>query len=57
VLGGYDFVNIIYAPTNEVMSLISMELGSRGTIKVTTLPGMEITAFVDMLQGKSTGGS
>lgn len=57
VLGGYDFVNIIEAPTNEVMSLISMELGSRGTIKVTTLPGMEITAFVDMLQGKSTGGS
>ncbi len=57
VLGGYDFVNIIEAPTNEVMSLISMELGSRGTIKVTTLPGMEIAAFVDMLQGKSTGGS
>jgi uncharacterized protein with GYD domain len=57
VLGGYDFVNIIEAPTNEVMSLISMELGSRGTIKVTTLPGMEINAFVDMLQGKSTGGS
>jgi uncharacterized protein with GYD domain len=57
VLGGYDFVNIIEAPTNEVMSLLSMELGSRGTIKVTTLPGMEINAFVDMLQGKSTGGS
>ncbi len=57
VLGGYDFVNIIEAPSNEVMSRISMELGSRGTIKVTTLPGMEINAFVDMLEGKSTGGS
>ncbi len=57
LLGGYDFVNIIEAPTNEVMSRISMELGSRGTIKVTTLPGMSIDAFVEMLQGTSTGGS
>ena len=40
VLGGYDFINIIEAPTNEVMSRISMELGSRGTIKVTTFPAM-----------------
>ena len=57
VLGGYDFVNIIDAPTNEVMSRISMELGSRGTIKVTTYPAMEINAFVDMLQGKVPSGS
>ncbi len=57
VLGGYDFVNIIDAPTNEVMSRISMELGSRGTIKVTTYPAMEIAAFVDMLQGKVPSGN
>ncbi|MFM7119771.1 MAG: GYD domain-containing protein, partial [Gammaproteobacteria bacterium] len=56
-LGGYDFVNVIEAPTNEVMSRISMELGSRGTIKITTLPAMEINSFVEMLQGKSLGGS
>ena len=29
VLGGYDFVNIIEAPSNEVMTRISMELGAR----------------------------
>lgn len=57
LLGGYDFVNIIDAPTNEIMARISMELGSRGTIKVTTYPGMEIGAFVDMLQGKSASGN
>lgn len=57
LLGAYDFVNIIEAPTNEVMSRIAMELGSRGTIKVTTFPGMEISEFVEMLQGKSAGGS
>lgn len=54
LLGGYDFVNIIEAPTNEVMSRIAMELGSRGTIKVTTLPGMEINDFVEMLQSSGS---
>ena len=57
LLGAYDFVNVIEAPTNEVMSRISMELGSRGTIKVTTLPGMEINAFVEMLQSASPSSS
>jgi len=57
VLGSYDFVNIIEAPTNEVMSRISMELGARGTIKVTTLPGMTIDSFVDMLQGTIPSGN
>jgi uncharacterized protein with GYD domain len=56
VLGGYDFVNVIEAPSNETMSRISMELGARGTIKITTLPAMDINAFVEMLQGKSAGG-
>lgn len=60
VLGGYDFVNVIEAPSNEVMARIAMELGSRGTIKVTTLPGMPIDQFVEMMQGapsaKDAGG-
>src|SRR4051794_27172722 len=56
VLGGYDFVNIIEAPTNEVMARIAMELGARGTIKVTTMPAMPVAQFVDMLAGKSPGG-
>lgn len=57
LLGGYDFVNIIEAPTNEIMARIAMELGSRGTIKVNTFPAMAIGEFVDMLQGKAPGGA
>jgi uncharacterized protein with GYD domain len=57
VLGSYDFVNVIEAPTNEVMAMIAMELGARGTIKVTTLPAWHISEFVDMLKGASPGGS
>ena len=50
VLGSYDFVNVIDAPSNEVMARISMELGSRGTIKVTTFPGMPIEEFLNNMK-------
>jgi len=53
VLGGYDFVNVIEAPSNEVMARIAMELGARGTIKVSTMPAMGIDQFIDMM-GKSS---
>ena len=56
VMGGYDFVNIIEAPTNEVMARLAVELGSRGTIKITTLPAMGVNEFVDMLAGIAPGG-
>mgnify|MGYP005682871911 CR=1 FL=1 len=49
VLGGYDFVNVIEAPSNEVMARISMELGSRGTIKIVTLPAVSIDEFVSSM--------
>ncbi len=49
VLGGYDFVNVIEAPSNEVMARIAMELGARGTIKVQTMPAMGIDQFVEMM--------
>ncbi len=56
VLGGYDFVNVIEAPSNEIMARIAMELGSRGTLKVTTLPGMPIDQFVEMMQSAPPSG-
>ena len=49
VLGGYDFVNVIEAPSNEVMARIAMELGARGTMKVTTMPAMSIDQFVELM--------
>lgn len=57
VMGGYDFVNIIEAPTNEVMARLAVELGSRGTITITTLPAIGVGEFVDILGGKSAGGA
>lgn len=55
-LGNYDFVNVIEAPSNEVMARLSVELGSRGTIQFTTLPAIQVDEFVEMLAGQSPGG-
>jgi uncharacterized protein with GYD domain len=54
VLGGYDFINIVEAPTNEVIARISVELGSRGTVQLTTLPAMTIDAFAEMVKDTGT---
>ena len=57
VLGGYDFVNVIEAPSNEVMARISVELGSRGTITMTTLPAISVASFAEILKGTAPGGT
>jgi uncharacterized protein with GYD domain len=38
VLGPYDFVNVVQAPDNRTIAKISVELGSRGTMEIMTLP-------------------
>ena len=40
VLGGYDFVTIVDAPDNETVAHLSVELSSRGTLKIVTLPAI-----------------
>ena len=52
-LGGFDFVNVIEAPGNDAMMRISMELGSRGTIRIETMAALNMGGFVDVLQKKS----
>jgi uncharacterized protein with GYD domain len=54
LLGDYDFANIIEAPSNEVIARISVELGSRGTLEITTYPAMTAGAFAEMLRGDAT---
>jgi uncharacterized protein with GYD domain len=45
VLGPYDFVNIVEAANNEIVSRVSIELGSRGTVKIMTLVAIPIDKF------------
>jgi uncharacterized protein with GYD domain len=49
VLGEFDFVTVLEAPSNEAVAKISVELGSRGTLQITSIPALSISAFVDML--------
>jgi uncharacterized protein with GYD domain len=50
VLGQYDFVNIVEAPDNETMAKISVQLASRGTVRIMTLPIIDIDTFIESLK-------
>ncbi|MDP6493959.1 MAG: GYD domain-containing protein [Dehalococcoidia bacterium] len=47
VLGPYDFINIVQAPDNETIAKVSVELGSRGTVQIMTMPVMSISEFAE----------
>jgi uncharacterized protein with GYD domain len=52
VLGRYDFVNIVEAPNNEAIMQVSTELGSRGTVNITSMPATPIDDFVALIKKK-----
>jgi uncharacterized protein with GYD domain len=43
-------VTVVEAPSNEVVARISVELGSRGTLNITTFPAISVKSFTEMLQ-------
>lgn len=45
-LGAYDFVNIVEAADNQTIAKVSIELGSRGTITLKTMPAIPIDEFI-----------
>ena len=50
VLGSYDFISVVEAVDNETVARISVELGARGTVQITTLPAIPVSEFVDRLR-------
>ena len=52
VLGPYDFVNVVEAPDNEVITRVSLELGARGTVHITSLVAIPIDRFIAMAKKK-----
>jgi len=46
LLGPYDFVNIVEAPNNETIAKVSLELGSRGTVKILSMAAVPIDDFI-----------
>jgi len=46
LLGQYDFVNIVEAPDNETVMRMSVEIGARGSVQMTTLPAIPVEEFI-----------
>jgi len=46
VLGPYDFVNILEAPSAEAVSRVAIALGARGTLQTMTMAAMSIDEFI-----------
>jgi uncharacterized protein with GYD domain len=52
VLGPFDFVNIVEAPDNDAITRVSIELGSRGTVKIMSMPATPIDEFIAKVKKK-----
>jgi uncharacterized protein with GYD domain len=53
LMGQYDFVTIIKAPSNAAMHRLAIELGARGTIETQTYPAIPTEDFINaMKQGR-----
>jgi uncharacterized protein with GYD domain len=50
VLGPYDFVTVIDAPSNAAISRISVELGARGGVAGMTMAAIPLDQFIDGLE-------
>ena len=51
LLGPYDFVNILEAPSDEVIVQVAVELGSRGTLETLTMAAIDVDSFIKALKG------
>ncbi|MCJ7605339.1 MAG: GYD domain-containing protein [Dehalococcoidales bacterium] len=49
-LGQFDFINILEAPSNEVIAKVATELGSRGTLQTNTLAALTLDDFIDAIK-------
>jgi len=50
VLGPFDFVTILEAPDNATVSKISVFMGARGTVRIQTLPAIQVDEFIEDLK-------
>jgi uncharacterized protein with GYD domain len=50
VLGEYDFVNLVEAPDNETVARASVEIGSRGSVSMVTMPAIPVEKFIASLK-------
>lgn len=49
-LGPYDFMTLVEAPDNDAVFKMSVDLGSRGTVKILSMPSMTIDEFIESIK-------
>lgn len=52
LLGQYDFVNIVEAPSDEAIAKISIKLSARGTIMPMTLAAIPLNKLIESLKNQ-----
>jgi len=52
LLGQYDFVNIVEAPSNEVVAKLATRLSAQGHFSTLTLAAITLDALIDTLKEK-----
>ena len=50
LLGQFDFLNILEADSNEAVTRMAVQLGSRGTVSTLTLPAIPTDEFIAALE-------
>jgi len=50
LLGQYDFITILEAPDNETVAHLSVDLASRGTVRIQTFPAIPLETFITKLK-------
>ena len=50
LLGPYDFINILEAPSNEAIAKLAVELGSRGTLQTLTMAAIPVDKLIATLK-------
>lgn len=50
LLGEYDFLSVLEAPDAETIARISVELGSRGSVRIRTLAAIPVDEFIARLK-------
>ena len=52
LLGQYDFVNIVEAPSNEAVAKLAIRLSAKGTTQTLTLAAITLDNLIDALKKK-----
>lgn len=50
LLGAYDFMSVVEAPSNEAVMKMSVDLGSRGSVQMMSLPALAVEDFIKKIK-------